>query len=71
MTNRETLIREIEALFPPDAGAPGTAAVGQAILIQALARNWRDLPEPVLADMAAEMRTQNRSDDRIKQHYAG
>lgn len=55
MTQKETIIRNIENLFPIDSEFPETNAVGFKLLAEAKYNvgykdNWRDLPENVLRE---------------------
>ena len=49
---RQTAIDNIEKTFPPDSEYPLSAAKGRDMLIEAIAANWRCLPDPILSTYA-------------------
>jgi hypothetical protein len=52
---KDDAIKHIEGLMPPDSRFHKTAEIGQILMLDALARHWHLLPEPVLVDMAQTM----------------
>ena len=50
--NKDEAISHISNLYPPDSDYSDTAEIGKSDLLDALANQWRELPESVLVWMA-------------------
>ena len=48
--DRETIIKEIEESYPADSEFTGIADLGQRLLLKALYKHWRQLPDEILAE---------------------
>lgn len=53
---RQDLVEQIEALYPPDSDWADNAETGKQDVLNALAAEWRSLPLAVLAHMASVQR---------------
>ena len=47
--DRENAINIIEALYPADSGYEDVSKEGRKLLMEAIAQNWRNLPDEILA----------------------
>lgn len=50
--DRQKCIDIIKTLYPPDSGYAQTAEIGQKIMLEAIASQWKELPLEVLNTMA-------------------
>lgn len=58
--NRNTTIRDIESLYPPDSEYADTAEVGRRLLVQAiLEKDRRDLPDDFLLSFLEYCKTED------------
>ncbi len=62
---KQYFINNISNLFPADSEFEDTKKIGEKLLLEAVFKNWRELPEAILSDYSRNCNFEEMNQSRI------